>query len=265
MNEYTSEAQAERTTGGTGVALVTGANKGIGLETARLLGREGMTVLVGARDTERGAAAERVLRDEGLDAHTVRLDVADNESVKAAAARVEAEFGRLDVLVNNAGAAFGRGSGPSTSDPDQLRALLNVNTVSVVTVTNAFLPLLRRSRAGRVVNVSSEVGSIGSMTDPDHPFFGMTGSVAYPVSKTAVNMLTALYAKELAHTSVKVNAANPGYCATDLNGHSGDRTAAQGARVSLHLATLPEDGPSGALWGHVAVAGDPDRYGVLPW
>lgn len=250
---------------GTRIALVTGANKGIGLETARLLGEEGATVLLGARDPDRGAAAERDLRAEGLDVRLLSLDVTDQESVKAAAARVEAEFGRLDVLVNNAGAALGFGATPSTSDPDQLRVLLDLNTVSVVTVTNAFLPLLRRSPAGRVVNVSSEIGSIGSMTDPEGPFFGMSGSPAYPVSKTAVNMLTALYAKELAGTSVKVNAANPGYCATDLNGHSGPRSARQGALVSLHLAGLPEDGPSGVLWGHLASAEDPESYGVLPW
>ena len=230
-----------------------------------MLGEEGATVLLGARDPERGATAERELREEGLDVRLVALDITDRESVKAAAARVEAEFGRLDVLVNNAGVALGLGATPSTSDPDQLRALLDVNTVSVVTVTNAFLPLLRRSPAGRVVNVSSEIGSIGSMTDPEGPFFGMSGSPAYPVSKAAVNMLTALYAKELAGTSVKVNAANPGFCATDLNGYSGPRSARQGALVSLHLANLPEDGPNGVLWGHLASAEDPESYGVLPW
>jgi NAD(P)-dependent dehydrogenase (short-subunit alcohol dehydrogenase family) len=250
---------------GTRIALITGANKGIGLETARLLGEEGATVLLGARDPERGAEAEQVLCGEGLDVRLVALDITDQESVKAAAARVEAEFGRLDVLVNNAGAALGFGATPSTSDPDQLRTLLELNTVSVVTVTNMFLPLLRRSAAGRVVNVSSEVGSIGSMTDPEGPFFGMSGSPAYPVSKTAVNMLTALYAKELADTTVKVNAANPGFCATDLNGHSGSRSARQGALVSLYLANLPEDGPSGVLWGHLASAEDPESYGVLSW
>ncbi|MEU3018438.1 MULTISPECIES: SDR family oxidoreductase [unclassified Nocardiopsis] len=250
---------------GARVALVTGANRGIGLETARLLGGEGMTVLVGARDAGRGAEAERTLREEGLDAHAVSLDVTDPVSVKEAARRVEDEFGRLDVLVNNAGAAFGLGGSPSTADPERFRDLLEVNTLSVVRVTNAFLPLVRRSDAGRVVNVSSEVGSIGVLTDPDGPYSGLTGSPGYPVSKTAVNMLTALYAKELAGTPVKVNAANPGYCATDLNGHSGSRTAEQGARVSLHLATLPEDGPTGVLWGHLASEEDPERYGVLPW
>ena len=252
-------------TNGTRIALVTGANKGIGLETARLLGQEGTTVLIGARDEGRGAEAERLLREEGLEAHLVPLDVTDQKSVEAAAAQVEAEYGRLDVLVNNAGTALGFGATPSTSDPEQLSTLLDLNTVSVVRVTNAFLPLLRRSPAGRVVNVSSEIGSVGSMTDPENPFFGMSGSPAYPVSKTAVNMLTALYAKELADSFVKVNAANPGYCATDLNGHSGSRSAEQGARVSLYLANLPDDGPSGVLWGHIASAEDPESYGVLPW
>lgn len=260
-----SERQESQNTHDTRIALVTGANKGIGLETARLLGKEGMTVLVGARDTGRGNAAEKALRAEDLDAHTVSLDVTDEGSIETAAAQVEDVYGRLDVLVNNAGAAFGTGRSPSTSDPEQMRALLDVNTVSVVAMTNAFLPLLRRSRRGRVVNVSSEVGSIGAMTDPGGPFFGMSGALGYPVSKTAVNMITALYAKELAKTSVKVNAANPGFCATDLNGHSGDRTAEQGARVVVHLATLPDDGPHGALWGHLAGEEDPESYGALPW
>ena len=134
----------------------------------------------------------------------------------------------------------------------------------VVAVTNAMLPLLLRSPAGRIVNVSSEVGSIMSMTDPDGPM-AMMASVPYPSSKTALNMVTAMYAKELRDTPVKVNAANPGYCATDLNGNSGFRTAEQGAEVSVHLATLPADGPSGVLWGYLWTADGTESYGVLPW
>lgn len=116
-----------------------------------------------------------------------------------------------------------------------------------------------------MVNVSSEVGSIGTMTDPDGPFSAMEGDPGYPASKAAVNMVTALYAKALAPLGAKVNASNPGYCATDLNGNTGTRTAEQGARVNLHLATLPGDGPNGVLWGHLASSGEPESYGVLPW
>ena len=134
----------------------------------------------------------------------------------------------------------------------------------VVAVINAMLPLLRRAPAARIVNVSSEVGSITSMTDPDGPMAAMA-SVPYPSSKTALNMVTAMYAKELSGTPIKVNAANPGYCATDLNGHAGFRTPRQGAEVSVALATLPADGPAGVLWGHLWTTDGGGSCGVLPW
>ncbi|GAB2481586.1 SDR family oxidoreductase [Nocardiopsis aegyptia] len=245
----------------TKIALVTGANRGIGFQTARLLGLEGMTVLAGARDAQRGAEAARALTEEGVDARVLAIDITDATSVKAAVQRVEEEFGRLDVLVNNAGIWGVTG----LSGTDLFREVLEVNVVSVMRVLDAFLPLLRRSEAARVVNVSSELGSITSLTDPADPFGGVDPGIAYPASKSALNMVTALYAKALAGTPAKVNAANPGYCATDMNGHSGPRSAEQGARVSLHLATLPEDGPSGVLWGHLALAEDPDSHGVLAW
>jgi NAD(P)-dependent dehydrogenase (short-subunit alcohol dehydrogenase family) len=246
------------------IALVTGANKGIGFATARQLGAHGMTVLVGARDADRGRAAEWQLRDGGADARFVPLDVTDAESVTAAAKLVEEEYGRLDVLVNNAGIVLGDGERalPSETTVDTLRRVYETNVFGVVAVTNALLPLLRRAPAARIVNVSSEVGSITTMTDPRGAFFQLT-SVPYPSSKAALNMVTAMYAKELRDTPVKVNAANPGYCATDLNGHGGFRTADQGAEVSVHLATLPADGPSGLLWGHQMDGGG--GYGVLPW
>ncbi|MEV7328938.1 SDR family oxidoreductase [Micromonospora sp. NPDC093244] len=245
-------------------ALITGANKGIGFATARQLGSLGMTVLVGARDAERGRAAERELRDGGVDAAFVPLDVTDAESVAAAAKRVEAEHGRLDVLVNNAGIVLGDGPGalPSETTLATLRRVYETNVFGPVAVTNALLPLLRRAPAARIVNVSSEVGSITAMTDPTGALAGLV-SVPYPSSKAALNMVTAMYAKELRDTPIKVNAANPGYCATDLNGNNGFRTPEQGAEVSVHLATLPADGPSGLLWGfqeNVAAG-----YGVLPW
>ncbi|MGP8001946.1 MAG: SDR family oxidoreductase [Streptosporangiaceae bacterium] len=250
----------------TTTALITGANKGIGFATARLLSQRGVTALLGARDERRGVAAERALHDEGAaGARYVPLDVTDGTSAARAAAWIEAEYGQLDILVNNAGIARGDGRGaPSQTTAGTLREVFETNVFGVVTVTNAMLPLLRRAPAARIVNVSSEVGSIASMMNPDSPLWPMA-SVPYPASKAALNMVTAMYAKELAGTPVKVNAANPGYCATDLNGNSGFRTAGQGAEVCVHLATLPAGGPTGQLWGHLWAAGDGRRDGVLPW
>jgi NAD(P)-dependent dehydrogenase (short-subunit alcohol dehydrogenase family) len=249
----------------TSIALITGANKGIGLETARLLGARGTTVLVGARDAERGRRAEHALREDGADAHAVALDVTDEDSARRVAEWVESRYGRLDILVNNAGIARGDGDGrPSGTTLATLRTVYETNVFGVVAVTNAMLPLLRRAPAARVVNVSSEVGSVGSMTDPESPLWPIA-SLPYPSSKSALNMVTAMYAKELRDTPIKVNAANPGYCATDLNRHSGFRTAVQGAEVSVHLATLPADGPTGTLWGYLWTTGGGDAYGVLPW
>jgi NAD(P)-dependent dehydrogenase (short-subunit alcohol dehydrogenase family) len=249
----------------TTIALITGANKGIGYETARLLGDRGSTVLVAARDEARGRRAEEALRGGGADAHFVHLDVTDEKSVRRAAERISAEYGRLDVLVNNAGIARADGDWkPSNTTLETMRAVYETNVFGVVAVTNAMLPLLRRAEAARIVNVSSEVGSLTATMDPSSPLWQMT-SVPYPSSKTALNMVTAMYAKELWDTPIKVNAANPGYCATDLNGHAGFRTAEQGARVSLHLATLPADGPTGTLWGHLWTADGGDSSGVLAW
>ncbi|MFF4807139.1 SDR family oxidoreductase [Micromonospora chersina] len=247
----------------TTIALITGANKGIGLATARQLGVRGMTVLVSARDAARGREAADKLRAEGVDARFVPLEVTDAASIAAAAELVEREYGHLDVLVNNAGIIRADGAGlPSQTTLDTLREVYETNVFGVVAVTNALLPLLRRASAARIVNVSSEVGSIAVMTDPEGALFALT-SIPYPSSKTALNMITAMYAKELRDTPIKVNAANPGYCATDLNHHSGFRTPEEGAEVSVHLATLPPDGPSGLLWGYQMDAGG--GYGVLPW
>ncbi|MET7507001.1 SDR family oxidoreductase [Streptomyces albidoflavus] len=253
----------------THIALITGANKGIGLETARQLGARGVTVLLGARDERRGREAEALLRQEGAEARFVPLDVTDEASVRSAAAWIEAEYGRLDILVNNAGTASlsGHMAPPSETSPAEMRAVYEVNVFGLVAVTNAMLPLLRRAEAARIVNVSSEVGSLAAQTGTGSPLNALPASAQYPSSKSAVNMLTAMYAKELRDTPVKVNAANPGFTATDFNGHRGFRTAAQGAEPSVHLATLPDDGPTGVLWGHLWTAdGDQDAgYGVLDW
>jgi NAD(P)-dependent dehydrogenase (short-subunit alcohol dehydrogenase family) len=248
-------------------ALITGANKGIGLETARQLGAQGMTVLVGARDAKRGTEAERELRECGIDARFVQLDVTDAASIERAAAWIDAEYGCLDVLVNNAGTpTVSRERRPlgETSLAD-MRAVYEVNVFGLVAVTDAMLPLLRRASAARIVNVSSEVGSITGQSDPGHPLRQMPASVTYPSSKAAVDMITAMYAKGLKDTPIKVNAANPGWTATDFNGNSGFRTAAEGAEPSVYLATLPDDGPSGIHWGYLWTGDRTGGYGVIPW
>jgi NAD(P)-dependent dehydrogenase (short-subunit alcohol dehydrogenase family) len=252
----------------TSLALITGANKGIGFEVARQLGAIGMTVLVGARDDDRGAVAEQDLRDRGVDAYHMALDVTDQASVDQAAQRIGVEHGRLDVLVNNAGITGGPASGrPSQTPLAILRQVYETNVFGAVAVTNAMLPLLRRAPAARIVNVSSEVGSVQATLDREGPLWPMT-SIPYPSSKTALNMVTAQYAKELWDTPIKVNAANPGYCATDLNNHTGFRSAEEGAEAIVYLATLPEDGPTGSFYGHLWVAEvgpDDPQYGRLPW
>jgi NAD(P)-dependent dehydrogenase (short-subunit alcohol dehydrogenase family) len=249
------------------IALITGANKGIGFETARQLAALGMTVLIGARDDERGRAAENALRDGGADARFVQLDVTDAKSVQQAAEWVEAEYGLLDVLVNNAGTATvsRRWGPPSQTSLDDMRAVYEINVFGVVVVTNAMLPLLRRAEAARIVMVSSEVGSIGSQTNPASPLAALPASAIYPSSKAALDMLTAMYAKELRDTPIKVNAANPGYTDTDFNDHRGFRSAAEGAEPSVYLATLPDDGPTGTFWGHIWTTDGTGGYGPLPW
>ena len=249
----------------TTIALITGANKGIGYATAEQLGARGWTVLAAARNEVLGRQAEAELRAQGADARFVPLDVTDAASAASAAKWVDAEYGVLDVLVNNAGITRREGAGaPSMTTVAAMREVYETNVFGVVAVTNAMLPLLRRAAAARIVNVSSEVGSVTSTTEPDSPLYPMA-SVPYPSSKAALNMVTAMYAKELRDTPIKVNAANPGYCATDLNGRRGFRTPRQGAEVSAHLATLPPDGPTGTFWGHLWTSGGDAGYGVLPW
>lgn len=251
------------------VALITGANRGIGYETARQLGALGMKVLVGARDAGRGEEAAARLRSEGVDARAVTLDVTDDASVAAAAREVTQSEGRLDVLINNAGipTASGQRALPSETDLEDMRAVYEVNVFGTMRVTNAFLPLLRRSPAARIVNVSSEIGSMGSTTSPTSPVSSTPPSAQYSSSKAALNMVTLQYARELAGTPHKVNAANPGFTATDFTSYRGIRPVDKGAEPIVRLATLGEDGPSGVLYGHIwTTEGDGDGgYGVLPW
>ncbi|SEL43300.1 SDR family oxidoreductase [Nonomuraea pusilla] len=236
------------------IALVTGANKGIGYEIAAGLGALGWQVGVGARDGQRREAAVAKLRAGGADAFGVPLDVTDDASVAAAARLIEERAGRLDVLVNNAGITGGMPQTPTTVDPETVRAAVEVNVIGVIRVTNAMLPLLRRSASPRIVNMSSTVGSLTRQTTPG----AETGpiSAAYTPSKTFLNAVTVQYAKELRDTNILINAACPGFTATDLNGFRGVRTPEQGAAIAIRLATLPDDGPTGGFF---------DDAGVIPW
>ncbi|CAL9448233.1 3-oxoacyl-[acyl-carrier-protein] reductase FabG [Actinosynnema sp. ALI-1.44] len=246
------------------VALITGANKGIGRATAELLAAAGGTVLVGARDRRRGEEAAAAIRADGGDAHAVTLDVTDPATTVAAATWVEQRFGRLDVLVNNAGIT---GSGrvapldavdqvPSTVAVDMVRSVFETNVFGVIAVTNALLPLLRRSPAARVVNVSSAAGSLSLNADPNGPLAALLPSAAYSPSKAALNALTVQYANELRKDGILVNAADPGYVDTDINDHTGFLTPAQGAAVVVRLATLAADGPTGGFF---------NADGPVPW
>jgi NAD(P)-dependent dehydrogenase (short-subunit alcohol dehydrogenase family) len=251
----------------TKIAFITGANKGIGFETARQLGAKDTTVLIGARDAERGREAERALRGGGADAHFVELEVTDPKSIQRAAQWIDTAYGRLDILVNNAGVAYiSRPRAlPSQTFLDDMRTVYEINVFGVVAVTNAMLPLLRRSPAARIVNVSSEVGSLTEQSDPSHPIAQTSATVQYPSSKAALNMITVMYAKELADTPIKVNSANPGFTDTDFNNHQGFRSTAEGAEPSVYLATLPDDGPSGIHWGYLWDGEGKGGYGLIAW
>ncbi len=231
------------------VALVTGGNKGIGRAVVEGLARRGMTVMLGARDAQRGRRAAEELAEAG-DVRFVQLDVTDPESVRRAATVIERDCGRLDVLVNNAGISVGFDR-PRDTTADAMRRTFETNVFGVVTVTRAFLNLLLQSPAGRIVNVSSHLGQLGTRT-------GIAGAptMAYSTSKTALNAVTVQYARDLADTPIKVNAAAPGYTATDLNNHRGTRSPAEAAEIIIRLATLEADGPTGGFF---------DDRGLVPW
>ena len=226
-----------------GVALVTGANKGIGFEVARGMAKSGFVVLLGARNPTSGREAAKTLTREGLDVRFVELDVTRMETVSATAARVEADFHKLDVLVNNAGIADRLDGPPSRASVDAVERVLRTNFLGAVAVTQAVLPLLRKSEAGRIVNVSSELGSIASHGDPTWKYAHVK-VLGYCASKAAMNMFTVQLAFELRDQRIAVNSVNPGFTATDLNAHRGQQTAEEGAAEIVRVA-LQEHGPSG--------------------
>lgn len=246
------------------IVMITGANRGIGRAAATALAGRGLTVVIGARDERRGEEVAAEVRASGGDAHAVPLDVTDTATIEAAAKEIDSRFGRLDVLINNAGIT---GSGkvaptdaldqlPSTVDLEMVRSVFETNVFGVIAVTNAMLPLLRRSAAPRIVNVSSGAASLTVASDPEGPLVALPASAAYTPSKTAVNSLTVEYAKELRKDGFLVNAVDPGYVDTEINDHQGFMTVEQGAAALVQLALLEADGPSGGFF---------NQAGSVPW
>jgi len=246
------------------VALITGANQGIGLQIAKDLVAHGFTVLVGSRNLERGEAAAK---EVGPDARALQLDVTVQASITAAAERICKELGRLDVLVNNAAITntsklpgmsvqeYSKLTRPSNVSLDEMRTVWETNVFGVLAVTQAMLPLLREAPAARIVNVSSGVGSLTRNSDPAYAYRSIFGPV-YPAPKTALNAITLAMAIELESTGIKVNAACPGYTKTNLNNYTGTRTVEEGAREPVRLALLGPDGPTGTF---------SNEEGPLPW
>jgi NAD(P)-dependent dehydrogenase (short-subunit alcohol dehydrogenase family) len=247
------------------VALVTGANQGIGLQIANELVAHGFTVLVGSRNFERGEAA---VKEIGPDARTLQLDVTDQASIAAAAERIRKELGRLDVLVQNAAisntsklphqsiAEYAKTTRPSTVSLDEVRAVWETNVFGVLAVYQAMLPLLRESPNARIVNVSSGAGSMTMNSDPANGHRSIFGPV-YPASKTALNAMTLAMAIELEPEGIKVNAVSPGFTKTNLNNYAGTETVQEGAREAVRVALLGPDGPTGTFT-HA-------KLGTLPW
>lgn len=238
------------------VVLVTGANKGIGFEVSRQLGRAGFTVLLGARDSARGEEAAEKLRGEGLDVRFVKADLNHAvESGTALAKQIGEEFGHLDVLVNNAGLAD-REDGPASSvGIETLRRTFETNFFGTVAFTQPLLPLLRAAERARIVNVSSGLGSIAINNDPNTPFYHVK-ILGYNASKVALNMFTADLAYDLRDTKIKVNSVSPGFVDTDMNNHTGTDTVEEGAIAIVRLAQLSDDGPTGSFI---------HKDGTYPW
>jgi NAD(P)-dependent dehydrogenase (short-subunit alcohol dehydrogenase family) len=242
-------------TGKDRIALVTGANKGIGLEIARQLGRSNHLVLLGARDVTLGEAAAAGLRAEDIDARFIQIDLGSLATIETAAARIQADHARLDVLVNNAGIVDRADGPPSKTSIDAVRRCFDTNFFGTVAVTQALLPLLRKSSAGRIVNMSSGLGSLTRNGDPGWGFAAYK-FLGYNASKAAVNMLTVQLAAELHDTGIKVNSADPGFTATDMNDHRGTQTLPEGAAEAIRLALLPDNGPTGKFFS---------ASGAEPW
>lgn len=223
------------------VALITGANKGIGLEIARQLGKQGITVVLGSRDPQKGQEAVEALKAEGIDAHTLKLEVTDAADRDAALAFLQNEFGRLDILVNNAGILTDVGG----VSPETLTRSFDANAIAPYFLTETLLPLLKAAPAGRIVHQSSIIGSLATMASG--AFTPHYLAPAYASSKAALNMLGVVQAEVLKDTKIKVNIAHPGSVKTDMN-PTGDLTLEEGAKTAVTLALLPDDGPTGGFF-----------------
>lgn len=236
------------------IALITGANKGIGFETAHQLGMQGITVLVGSRSQEQGEQAASALRAKGVNARALVIDVTNRHTIDAAVEEVTRLFGKLDILVNNAGISL-EPVPPSQSQMENLRKIFETNFFGAFAVTQAFLPLIQKAEAGRIVNVSSGLGSLTTLSNSARVEYRVN-VLGYSASKAALNALTVTLAKELRTTPVKVNSADPGPTATDLNNFRGSKTPEQAATVIVRLATLPPEGATGKFF---------EQDGELPW
>lgn len=231
------------------IALITGANRGIGFETARQLGQQGIKVLLGARSAEKGVEAATELKNEGLDVEFILIDVDNAETHESAAKSIEENYGKLDILINNAGiflnefADDGAMIPASQTSQDVFRQTFDTNFFNTIALTQEFLPLVKKSDAGRIVFLSSGLGSLNLHSDPNSPIYSYKVP-AYNISKTALNGYAVHLAYELKDTNIKVNAAHPGSVVTDMNAN-GDITVEEGAKTSVALATLPADGYSG--------------------
>ncbi|OWK32002.1 SDR family oxidoreductase [Sphingomonas mucosissima] len=226
------------------IALVTGANKGIGLEIARQLAQAGVAVIIGARDLERGSAAAADLTSAGLQATFVPIDLNDFETIGAAAETIRAQHGRLDILVNNAGIFDAADGPPSVGSAEAAQRVMTTNFIGTLAVTKAMLPLLRAAPAARIVNLSSSLGSLAGNGDPTSPYYSAR-YIGYNASKAALNMLTVQLAEELKDTSVVINSVSPGFVKTDLNGNTGFMTPEEGAKLPVEYALLGENAVSG--------------------
>jgi len=229
------------------IALITGANKGIGFETARQLGQQGVKILLGARDREKGERAAEELRREKIDASAIVLDANNPASIQNAAKEVEQQYGRLDILINNAGIMLDDETKKASEQSlETWRRTFDTNVFGLIATTQAFLPLLRKSPAGRIVNLSSILGSITLHSTPGSPIYESKNYASYNVSKSAVNAYTVQLAYELRDSPIKVNAAHPGWVKTDMGGQGASMELEDGAKTSVTLATLGADGPNGA-------------------
>lgn len=237
------------------IALVTGANKGIGLEIARQLAQAGLTVIVGARDPARGRQAAADLSAAGHPVESVQLDLEDEATIANAARWIADRHGRLDILVNNAGIMDAADGPPSTASTAAVRHIMETNFIGTLAVTQAMLPLLRESPAGRIVNLASTLGSLTVNGDPSSPYYAAR-LMGYNASKAALNMLTVQLAAELRDTPIAVNAVSPGYVKTDLTGHNGYMTPEEGARLPVQYALLG----TGAVSGRFV-----EPAGETPW